>query len=298
MGTTRQTGWIDVQVRTNLDAGELIGALHDPSVSGAWQDHDGTAHIYWPAGDWNDQQLTRLRTVLLQLGDGPAVDSLAIREEPAQDWNRFWAQSVTPLRIGRRVLIRPSWEPPAGEPGTIELVIDPKLAFGTGHHPTTSMLIEWIEELTEQDMSVLDVGTGTGILAMVTLRCGAKRAVGLDCDPQAVDYAKGYAVENGFDEAALSFVVGTVSEEFMDAGHPWHLVLANLDGRTLLENREPLARLVHQGATLLLSGILIDQKEEIGRAYAETGVYVSGVKQREGWVALRMNASESCDVPS
>ena len=294
MGGGVESNWIDVQVRTSLDAGEVLGALNDSSVTGGWLDADGKIHFYWPAGEWTGGRLAHLRTVLLQLGDGPAIDSVEIREEPAQDWNRLWAQSVKPLRIGRRVLIRPSWESGDGEPGTIELVIDPKQAFGTGHHATTSMLIEWIEGLVAGGMSVLDVGTGTGILAMVALRCGARRAVALDCDPQAIEYAKGYAVQNGFDEETLRLIVGRLGEELVETAEPWQLVLANLDCRTLLETKEPLARLAQRGATLLLSGILVDQEEEISRAYAESGVYVAEVRRKDGWVALRMHASESC----
>ncbi|HSE58781.1 MAG TPA: 50S ribosomal protein L11 methyltransferase, partial [Nitrospiraceae bacterium] len=186
-----ESNWIDVQVRTSLDASEVLGLLNDPSVTGGWLDDDGTVHFYWPAGEWNGERLAHLRTVLLRLGDASAVESVEVREEPARNWNRLWAQSVRPLRIGRRVLIRPSWEPEDGGSDTIELVIDPKQAFGTGHHATTSMLIEWIEDLAVGDLSVLDVGTGTGILAMVALRCGAAWAVGLDCDPLAIDCARG-----------------------------------------------------------------------------------------------------------
>jgi ribosomal protein L11 methyltransferase len=157
------------------------------------------------------------------------------------------------------------------------------------------MLIEWIEDVIAPGMSVLDVGTGTGILAMVALRCGAGRAVGLDCDPLAIDCANGYAAQNGFDEQTLRLTVGCLGEDLVESPEPWQLVLANLDCRTLLETKEPLSRLAQRGATLLVSGLLIDQKEEIGRAYAESGVYVADVKKRDGWVALRMNASESCD---
>jgi ribosomal protein L11 methyltransferase len=295
MGASVESSWIDVQVRTSLDAGEVLGALNDPSVTGGWLDADGTIHFYWPAAEWTGERLAHLRTILLRLGDGQAIDSVEIREEPEQDWNRVWAQSVKPLRIGRRVLIRPSWESGDGEPGTIELVIDPQLAFGTGHHATTSMLIEWIEDLVGSGMSVLDVGTGTGILAMVALRCGAIRAVGLDCDPQAIEYAKGYAAQNGFDEETLRLIGGYLGKELVETSDPWQLVLANLDCRTLLEAKEPLARLAQRGATLLLSGILVDQEEEIRRAYAESGIYVAEVRRKDGWVALRAHASESCD---
>lgn len=295
MGASVESNWIDVQVRTSLDAGELLGALNDPSVTGGWLDAAGTIHFYWPAAEWTGERLACLRTVLLQLGDGPAIDSVEIREEPEQDWNRVWAQSVQPLKIGRRVLIRPSWEPADGEPGTIELVIDPKLAFGTGHHATTGMLIEWIEDLAVGGMSVLDVGTGTGILAMVALRCGAGQAVGVDSDPQAIDYAKGYAAQNGFDGETLRLIVGRLGEELVEPPDPWQLVLANLDCRTLLETQAPLARLAQRGATLLLSGILVDQEAEIRRGYAESGIYVTEVRRKDGWVALRMHASECCD---
>lgn len=295
MGASVESGWIDVQVRTSLDAGEVLGALNDPFVSGGWLDGDATLHVYWPAGKWTGERLAHLRTVLLKFGDSPAIDSIEIREEAEQDWNRLWARSVTPLRIGRRVLIRPSWELGDGAPGTIELVIDPKQAFGTGHHATTSMLIEWIEDLAAGGLSVLDVGTGSGILAMVALRCGACWAVGLDCDPLAIDCAKGYAAHNGFSEETLCLIVGCLSEELVETPEPWQLVLANLDCRTLLETSESLARLAQRGATLLLSGILVEQEEEVRQAYAERGVYGTEVKRKDGWVALRMNASESCE---
>lgn len=295
MGASVESSWIDVQVQTNLDAGELLGVLNDPSVTGGWVDGDGKVHFYWPARQWNEERLAHLRAVLLRLGDSPAADSMTVREEPAQDWNRLWAQTVKPVRIGRRVLIRPSWEARTGGPDTIDLVIDPKLAFGTSHHATTHMLIEWIEELAVSGMSILDVGTGTGILAMVALRCGARRAVGLDCDPQAIEYAKGYAAQNGFDEQTLRLIVGRLGEELVETPEPWQLVLANLDCRTLLETKEPLARLAQWGATMLLSGILVDQEEKISRAYAESGVYVAEVRRKDGWVSLRMDASESCE---
>lgn len=295
MGAGVESNWIDVQMRTSLDAGEVLGLLNDPSVTGGWLDGDGTVHFYWPAGEWSGERLAHLRAVLLQLGDGSAGASIEIREEPAQDWNRLWAQSVTPLRIGRRVLIRPSWEPEDGGSDTIELVIDPKQAFGTGHHATTSLLIEWIEDLVVGGMSILDVGTGSGILAMVALRCGAGRAVGLDCDPEAIECARGYAAQNGFDEETLRLTVGRLTAELVETPEPWQLVLANLNCRTLLETSELLARLAQRGATLLFSGILVEQEEEIRLAYAERGVYGTEVKRKDGWVALRLRASESCD---
>ena len=127
-------------------------------------------------------------------GDG----DIRVEELSDQDWNRQWAESVRPIRIGRRIVIRPSWEPVALQAQDIEIVLDPKQAFGTGHHATTRMLLERLEDLIHGGESVLDVGTGSGILAMVALRLGAASALGVECDPVAVDCARDYARENGF----------------------------------------------------------------------------------------------------
>ena len=113
-------------------------------------------------------------------------------------------ESVRPIRIGRRIVIRPSWEPVALQAQDIEIVLDPKQAFGTGHHATTRMLLEWLEDLIHGGEFVLDVGTGSGILAMVALRLGAASALGVECDPVAVDCARDYARENGFGSTSRS----------------------------------------------------------------------------------------------
>lgn len=130
---------------------------------------------------------------------------------PYQDWNRQWAQSVRPIRIGKRIVIRPSWESVALQARDIEIVLHPKQAFGTGHHATTRMLLEWREDVIYGGESVMDVGAGSGILAMAALRLGAASAVGVECDPVAVDCARDYATENGCGDH-LKFRCGTLEE--------------------------------------------------------------------------------------
>jgi len=115
--------------------------------------------------------LNRLQEVLAALDpDGQSREAIQVEPLRAQDWNRLWAESVKPIRVGRRLVIRPSWELAQLQAGDIEIVLDPKQAFGTGHHSTTSLLLEWLEEVIHGGESVLDVGTGSGILAMVALR--------------------------------------------------------------------------------------------------------------------------------
>ncbi|MDP1945901.1 MAG: 50S ribosomal protein L11 methyltransferase [Nitrospirota bacterium] len=281
--------WIDVTIHADIDAGELLGALADPFVQGAWQDGP-TMHLYWPSDRWSADHVAALRAVLQQFGGADA--EVLVQSMPDQDWNRQWAQSVRPIRIGRRIVIRPSWEQAVLLPQDIEIVLDPKQAFGTGHHATTRMLLEWLEDLVHGGESVLDVGSGSGILAMVALRLGAASALGVECDSVAVDCARDYAIENGFGRE-LQLVCGTLSD-VAGSSRP-HLVLANLDRQTLLLLCDELGEYATHGARLLLSGILLDQEQEILDAFSKVGALFSQRREQEGWVALELLMGESCE---
>lgn len=284
--------WIDVTIEADIDAGELLGALSDPFVQGAWQDGP-TIHLYWRSDRWSPDHVAVLRAVLRQFDHAAA--EILVQSIPNQDWNRQWAQSVRPIRIGRRIVIRPSWEPATLQVQDIEIVLDPKQAFGTGHHATTRMLLEWLEDLVHGGESVLDVGAGSGILAMVALRLGVASALGVECDPVAVDCARDYAKENGFGNE-LQLVCGTLNDVAGQSSP--HLVLANLDRQTLLLLCDELAEYVRHGARLLLSGILLDQEQEILEAFSQVGALFSQRREQEGWVALELLMAESCEGAS
>jgi ribosomal protein L11 methyltransferase len=278
---------VDVQIRSSVDAGELLGLLDDPSVHGAWQD-EGMIHLYWPNNSWSPDHLVRLRQILLQMDvAGQAAREMLIHSIPTQDWNRQWTQSVKPLWIGRRIVIRPSWETVAVQAEQIEIVLDPKQAFGTGHHGTTRMLVEWLEESIRGGETVLDVGTGSGLLAMVALRLGAARALGIDNDPVAIDCAKEYARENRFG-TELALECGT-----LDGGSAFNLVVANLDCQTLLQLTERLA--ASTGNRLLISGLLLDQRREIVEAFARVNLYAGQQRELDGWLAMEFSHAQSCE---
>lgn len=277
--------WVDVQLSSTIDAGELLAALDDSDVQGGWQD-DETIHLYWPSRSWSPDHLVRLRQALRQLGGADEVE-IRVQALPKQDWNKVWAQSVKPLWIGKRIVIRPSWETVAVRPDQVEIILDPKQAFGTGHHATTQLMLEWIEESIAGGESVLDVGTGSGLLAMVALRLGAARAVGIDHDPVAMECAEEYARQNHFG-GELSLQCGELS-----GGRSFDLVLANLDRQTLLQLANRLASCVR--ARLLVSGLLVDQREEIVAAFAAEGLYTSQQRERDGWLALEFISAQPCD---
>jgi ribosomal protein L11 methyltransferase len=284
--------WIQADVQTLLDAGELLAILDDPAVTGAWQEAD-CIHLYWPGDRWGPDIWHCLRRALTQLGHSDPDRAITINHLANQDWNVQWSRLVEPMRIGR-VVIRASWKEVVLSAGDIELILDPKQAFGTGHHATTQLLIEWVQEIVTSSDRVLDVGTGSGILAMVALRLGAAKAMGLDFDPVAIDCARDYAQVNGFDDRLILSVGNACVEQHHDSFAPT-LVLANLDRQTLLDSGEMLCRCAAGGARLLLSGLLIEQREEIEAAYASYGVYVKAVRARDGWIALEVAGMESCE---
>ena len=287
-------GWIDVQIRTAVDAAELLGMLSDPVVQGGWEEN-GLVHLYWPKPQWSMEAHARLNSILQELDpDVSAESDIRVEELPDQDWNWQWAQLVRPIRIGKQIVVRPSWEPVALQAGDIEIVLDPKQAFGTGHHATTRMLLEWLEDLVHGREFVLDVGAGSGILAMVALRLGAATALGVECDSVAVDCARDYAAENGFGNN-LEFRCGTLEEVDRQGALRPDLVLANLDRQTLLLLCDELARYVSHGARLLLSGILLEQEQEIVEAFSKAGAMLFQRREQEGWLALELLMAESCE---
>lgn len=271
--------WIDVQVQISMDAGELAGLLDDPSMAGAWQE-DGLIHLYWPQERWTSETHEELTALVQRLG--AAAASMTIHSLPDADWNAAWARSVRPLRVGRRIVVRPSWESVTVNPGDVELILDPKQAFGTGHHATTQLLLEWLEEQIRGGERVLDVGTGSGILAMVALKLGADSAWGIDHDPVAIECAQGYAIENGFG-AELTLDTSPLTAV---SAHRFDLMLANLDCRTLLEFCDALPCALHRHGQLVLSGILAGDQAELVHAFSHAGGALTWEGVRDGWVAL------------
>ncbi len=282
--------WIVVSITTDLDAGDLLSLLDDPFVQGAWQD-ERTVHLYWPSDRWNADQLARVRATLQRLDAVGSLPMLCVEQVPDRDWNRLWAESVTPLRVGHRMVIRPSWEPVALQPDDVEIILDPKQAFGTGHHATTRLLLEWLETSIHGGESVLDVGTGSGILAVAGLKLGATCAVGIDNDPVAIDCAQEYARLNGC-ESTLTLSTRPLSDV---ASQRFEVVLANLDRRTLLQLCGELTHHVRKGSRLLVSGLLLDQQNEICAAFVAEGACMARRWEQDGWVALEFLVAESCE---
>jgi ribosomal protein L11 methyltransferase len=289
---TMPKDWVDICIHKHLDAGELLSRFDDAAIQGAWED-EGVVHLYWAEDQWNDEKLVSVQSVLADLVQSSRVIPLSVQRVPSQDWNEAWTRSVKPLRIGRLV-IRPSWEPVVLGPQDIEIVLDPKQAFGTGHHATTRMLLEWLQEDIRGGEQVLDVGTGSAILAMAAVKLGAASVIGVEIDSVAVDCAREYVVQNGLNDQ-IEIVCGTLADLPQGRGTIADLVLANLDRQTVLDLADDLACSALRGASLMVSGILIEQQTEIVDRLSSLGLVCLERREDEGWVAMKFLRPESCE---
>ncbi|HEU5361011.1 MAG TPA: 50S ribosomal protein L11 methyltransferase [Candidatus Deferrimicrobiaceae bacterium] len=199
-------------------------------------------------------------------------------------WAEKWKEHFKPKRIGRRITVKPSWEPYAPGPEEVVLTIDPGQAFGTGTHETTAMCLQFLEEAFDASPSslrVLDVGTGTGILGIAAARLGASCTVGIDVDPKAVEVAGENAringVENRFHAATtpLSRVEGR-----------YDVVLANVLAEILIDLKHEIVARVAPGGLLVLSGILAEKSEWVENEYRSAGCRPAGRKDQGQWAAL------------
>lgn len=284
--------WIDVCIQETLDVGEFLSRLDDATVQGAWEE-EGMVHLYWAEHQWNEERLASVRSVLADLVPVSREVLLSVTRVPVQDWNETWVRSVKPLRIGRLV-IRPSWESAPLDLEDIEIVLDPKQAFGTGHHATTRMLLEWLQADIHGGERILDVGAGSAILAMAAVKLGAESAIGLEIDAVAAECAREYVVHNGLHDR-IDIIVGTLDDMPEQKRKTADLVLANLDRQTILSLSEGLATCAFSGARLLLSGILVEQEAEIAERFSNLGLVGVGRREEDGWVAMHYLRPESCE---
>jgi ribosomal protein L11 methyltransferase len=243
---------------------------------------------YLPADENLPQVQSALREALWHLGQIRPVPEPTFRFVENQDWSESWKRFYRPLRVGRHLVIIPSWATTDLEPGEVAVQIDPGMAFGTGTHPSTQLCLELVEACVQPGMAVIDLGCGSGILGLAALRLGAARVLALDNDPEAIRATEDNARLNGL-EARVRAHLGSLGELLSGAIAPQRapLVLANILAGTLARMlEEGLARTLEPGGQLVLSGILREQSEAVEEALLAAGLTLHERRTREDWVAL------------
>lgn len=289
--------WLSISIETDcshaealadalLDAGALSASIEDaaagtPEETPQFGEPGSLTTPGWERSrvvallepDSNVSELLTACATLAGLAETPAF----IQEEVAeQNWVALTQSQFAPIRVSERLWIVPSWHT-APDPDALVLVLDPGMAFGTGSHPTTRLCLEWLECTVQPGLTVLDYGCGSGILAIAAAKLGAVDIVGVDIDAQAVTAARDNAERN------------TVSVRFDDSAQAlsgqFDIVVANILANPLKALAPALCAHVRVGGWLALSGILVEQADELIDLYAPY-IALGVIDTREGWVCL------------
>ena len=215
--------------------------------------------------------------------------SVRLRE---YDWAHSWQKYYRPLAIGKTIYIVPEWERDTAQipEGCTSILMNPGLTFGTGSHASTQLCLEGIEEFIVPGKSVLDLGCGSGILAIAALRLGASHATGVDIDPKAVDVSYENAELNGIGKDRCKFLAGNVIAdkslvaELKELKAP--LVLANIVADVIIPLAPVVPELLAEGGTFVCSGIIDKRGDEVAAALEKNGLKVIRRFEKNGWIAL------------
>ena len=285
--------WLQFEMPIDgLDAERVEAALCDAGACSVTLDDAGDAPIY--QADvvlpplWNNTRVTSLfpadtdidslRVYLMASLDLQRLPAHRVQLLEDREWTREWLKDFKPKRFGKRLWICPT-NFAAPDPEAINIRLDPGLAFGTGTHATTSLCLEWLERNELTGKTVIDYGCGSGILAIAAVRLGAKRVWAVDIDPQALTAAR--------ENAGRNQVLNTleISQPGELKNPQAHVLLANILAGPLRKLASRFAGLVRPRGTLLLSGILDSQKDEIQNTYAPW-FQSCAVFQREEWLLM------------
>lgn len=278
-----------------LELGALSTDIHDAAAGtereqSLFDEPGESAGEIWSVSELTalfeaDADITSIVQAAAQAAQLPIPPVYHLTHVEEQDWVRITQSQFDPIQISSRLWIVPTWHR-APDPTAINLTLDPGLAFGTGSHPTTKLCLAWLDENLQGGEDVLDYGCGSGILAIAASKLGARHVVGVDIDAQAVAASRENAMLNQCDETEMEFHTAHFATWTDPAHEAWaDVVVANILANPLIMLAPILMCATRQGGHIALSGILMEQAEEVSHVYRQWfNMHIAGV--REGWVLL------------
>ncbi|KIL38290.1 50S ribosomal protein L11 methyltransferase [Gordoniibacillus kamchatkensis] len=251
---------------------------------------------YYVEGTDLEEVLAELKRRMAELADY-GIDTgnpeYAVRLVDEQDWANAWKQYFKPLRVTERLTIKPTWEPYDASPNEIVLELDPGMAFGTGTHATTSLCLKALEQVIRPSDDVIDVGTGSGVLAIAAAKLGARHVLALDLDPVAVSSATENVRLNGLEEAItvrhsdlLQALKDSGSGESVGVRMPVQVVVANILAEIILLFIDDVAQVLPSGGRYIVSGIITAKEQIIEEALSAAGFGIESKDSDQDWVVF------------
>jgi len=248
--------WIEISILESPEDAkdEIIYFAGELGSIGCWEDGN-SIKCYFKKEDWNETIKNQLLNFIQNLQEENTKVKISIKEIVEKNWNEIWQQTIEPIEVGEKFVIKPTWKQ-YHKPGKIIIQIDPKMAFGTGHHETTRLMLKAIEKYLYPKCKVLDVGTGSGILSIAAIKLGADTCVGVDNDHWAYENAIENAEINNVKDK-FKVILGTiddVNETNFD------FVLANINKNAIIKMIPKFYEKLKDKGFLITSGYLdIDQ---------------------------------------
>jgi len=268
--------WLQLRINTSSEHAESIGDMLTANGSQAvtYVDAKDTPMYEPKPGEvmlWPDTQVVGLfeadadmQGILARLSKAKVLGpNFKHKLEPLEDkdWEREWMDNFHPMQFGERLWICPSWRD-VPDPDAVNVMLDPGLAFGTGTHPTTALCLTWLDGIDMTGKTVVDFGCGSGILALAALKLGAKKVIGIDIDPQALQATEENARRNGVEDRLSVYL--PEDQPILEAD----VVVANILSGPLLALQDVISGFCKTEGLLVLSGILAEQVTSIETAYA------------------------------
>ena len=266
----------------------LIGILSQLGIEGFWEDGP-ELKCYISNQRWSEELLQEIQSTAAMIArssssNAPRISYSRIAD---QNWNASWEATIKPIKVSDRFVIKPTWHQYQPAPDEIVLTIDPKMSFGTGYHETTRLTLKLIEKHCKRDMTVLDVGTGTGVLAIATAKLGAQMVIGVDNDEWAFANARENVALNSV-EKQVQILHGELS---VVPDRQFDLIVANIQRNVLLDILDGMQRRLVPGGLLLLSGLLIPDREPMLKAMDDRGFTMIEELSEGDWIALASRSS-------
>lgn len=276
--------YIELKISLPDDLHELmIAELFDLDFEGFEQEEDLLIASI-PMKRFDDTKREEIERLLIHWGGKGSIQSETLIE--SQNWNEQWEQSIQPQTIGK-FYVHPTWSSMEDASGDkIELLIDPKMAFGTGYHATTRLILEWLPEIIQKGDELLDAGTGTGILSIASLKLGAASAFGFDIDEWSETNARENILLNEVDH----FEVQLGSLEVIPPEKKYDVILANINRNALMELMPGLTARLKEEGLLLLSGLLEEDEQTMLNLPALKALDHKDTRQLQEWIAMLFQA--------
>ena len=249
------------------------------------QQLQGLSQIKLYLEDTDDAGLARLNGIIS--AQQLSMETSTLEET---DWEESWKDNYPAVEVGKNFVVLPYWLADTDNSGRLPVILDPGLTFGTGAHPSTQMVMEFMEEAVTRDSVCLDLGSGSGILSIAALRLGAKSAIGVDIDPKAEDIARENAAYNGFGIPEFTALTGNVTTDrpLMDRLSKEHydVVLVNIVADVIIGLAPVLPAFLTDKSILICSGILHDRLGDVTSALERAGLTVTATRAKEDWRSI------------